>query len=71
MSTGAYRKSYDASIADPQAFWGEAAKDIDWITPPTQVLDDSNPPFYRWVPRAAICRARALQQGWGPYLKNL
>ena len=54
MSTGAYRKSYDASIADPQGFWGEAAKDIDWITPPTQVLDDSNPPFYRWFPGATL-----------------
>ena len=54
MSTGAYRQSYDASISDPQSFWGAAAQDIDWITPPTQVLDDSNPPFYRWFPGATL-----------------
>jgi acetyl-CoA synthetase-like protein len=29
-------------------FWGEAAKAIDWIRPPARVLDDSNPPLYRW-----------------------
>ena len=54
MTTGAYRKTYDASVRDPEAFWGEAAKDIDWITPPTKVLDDSNPPFYRWFPDATL-----------------
>ena len=50
MSTGAYSSMYQASLADPSAFWGDAAKDIDWVTPPTRVLDDSNPPFYRWFP---------------------
>ncbi|MEI2827096.1 MAG: AMP-binding protein [Dermatophilaceae bacterium] len=54
MTTGAYRKTYDASVRDPEAFWGEAAKDIDWITPPTKVLDDSNAPFYRWFPDATL-----------------
>lgn len=46
--TGAYQKAYDTSISDPDTFWGEAAKDIDWITPPTRVLDASQAPFYRW-----------------------
>ena len=48
MSTGAYAAAYEQSISDPNAFWGEAASAIEWITPPTTVLDDSNPPFYRW-----------------------
>ncbi|MBP6995745.1 MAG: propionyl-CoA synthetase [Phycicoccus sp.] len=48
MSNGAYAAAYAQSISDPNAFWGEAAKAIEWITPPTTVLDDSNPPFYRW-----------------------
>ncbi|OLT20987.1 propionyl-CoA synthetase [Ornithinimicrobium sp. CNJ-824] len=43
-----YREMVAASIADPETFWGEAAGLIDWVTPPRQVLDDSNPPFYRW-----------------------
>ncbi|MFK5583683.1 propionyl-CoA synthetase [Serinicoccus sp. LYQ131] len=43
-----YRETVEASLRDPGAFWGEAAGLIDWFTPPTQVLDDSHPPFYRW-----------------------
>ena len=50
MSTGAYFDSYQASLADPSGFWKEAAQGIDWVTPPTQILDDGNPPFYRWFP---------------------
>ena len=48
MSTGAYAAAYEQSITDPEAFWGEAATAIEWSTPPVKVLDDSNPPFYRW-----------------------
>ncbi len=48
MTTGAYRAAHDRSSNDPNGFWGEAAKVIDWIKEPTTVLDDSNPPFYRW-----------------------
>ncbi|CCH79239.1 conserved hypothetical protein [Nostocoides japonicum T1-X7] len=48
MSDGAYRTAYEQSMDDPDAFWGEAATAIDWVTPPPTVLDASNPPFYRW-----------------------
>lgn len=35
--------------ADNQAFWGRLAREnIKWIKPFSQVLDDSNPPFYKW-----------------------
>jgi propionyl-CoA synthetase len=30
--------------------WEDAAKDIFWYQAPTVVLDDDNPPFYRWYP---------------------
>ena len=33
------------SIENPDAFWGEEAKLIDWHKPFTQVLDFSRPPF--------------------------
>jgi len=36
------------SLEDPEGFWGEVGKDIDWIERWDRVLDDSNPPFYRW-----------------------
>jgi len=32
-----YREMYAASIADPEAFWGEQGKRLDWITPYTKV----------------------------------
>ncbi|MEX3014064.1 acetate--CoA ligase [Gymnodinialimonas hymeniacidonis] len=36
-----YEKMYAASIADPEAFWGEQGKRIDWIKPYTKVKDVS------------------------------
>jgi propionyl-CoA synthetase len=45
-----YRALFDASIEDPTAFWAAAARAVTWIVEPTQVLDDANPPFYRWFP---------------------
>jgi len=45
---GRYAEAFHRSLADPDAFWGEAAREIDWYRAPTVVLDASNPPFYRW-----------------------
>ena len=45
---GRYTETFDRSLADPEGFWGEAAKAIDWYREPTVVLDTSNPLFYRW-----------------------
>ncbi len=53
-SMGDYRATYDRSIDDPEGFWGEAAELVDWIKKPQRVLDDSNPPFYRWFPDATL-----------------
>jgi len=36
------------SVENPEAFWAEAAEGIDWYQKWDKVLDDSNPPFYRW-----------------------
>lgn len=33
-----------------EQLWRDAADDIFWYQPPSRVLDDSNPPFYRWYP---------------------
>src|SRR5512133_1047389 len=32
-----YHETYDRWKADPAAFWAEAARDIDWMTPWTEV----------------------------------
>jgi propionyl-CoA synthetase len=45
---GAYDDAFRRSLDDPEDFWGEAAAGIDWYTEPETILDDSNPPFYRW-----------------------
>jgi propionyl-CoA synthetase len=45
---GAYATAYERSITDPTRFWGLAARDLRWLTPPDRVLDDGAPPFYRW-----------------------
>ena len=43
-----YDELYSRSISDPEGFWGEVAQSIHWDKPWDRVLDDSNPPFYRW-----------------------
>jgi propionyl-CoA synthetase len=44
----AYQEAHSQSLSDPAAFWGRAAEDIHWVKRWDKVLDDSNPPFYRW-----------------------
>jgi propionyl-CoA synthetase len=51
---GGYRELFDASIADPSAFWAEAASAVTWTRAPERILDDSCPPFYRWFPDAEL-----------------
>ncbi|TWP35533.1 acetate--CoA ligase [Leekyejoonella antrihumi] len=53
-ASGRYQAAYDRSLSDPEGFWLDAARDIDWINPPRRALDDANPPFYRWFPDARL-----------------
>jgi len=46
--SNAYEEAYRKSMDDPEGFWGEAAREIDWYKESDQVLDQSNSPFYRW-----------------------
>lgn len=43
-----YQSAYAQSMADPNEFWGNAAKLVKWDKNPKVILDDSNPPLYRW-----------------------
>jgi len=47
---GRYADEFRRSLEDPEGYWRDAAVAIDWITPPTRILDDSAPPMYRWFP---------------------
>ncbi|SER52031.1 acetyl-CoA synthetase [Nitrosomonas sp. Nm51] len=45
----AYQKLCNEAEADYQAFWAQQArKHILWHKPFTQILDDSDPPFFKW-----------------------
>jgi propionyl-CoA synthetase len=43
-----YEEAYRRSLADPEGFWAEAARAIDWETRWKSVLDRSRAPFYLW-----------------------
>jgi propionyl-CoA synthetase len=43
-----YADFYRQSIDQPEAFWAEQSKLIEWHKAPTQICDHSNPPFARW-----------------------
>ncbi len=50
--TASYDDIYARSLAEPEAFWAEAAEGIHWERRWDRVLDDSRAPFYRWFPGA-------------------
>jgi acetyl-CoA synthetase len=55
---------------DPNAFWADQARTLHWHTPFTTVLDDSNPPFYRWFSDGRLnvsynCLDRHVEAGDG------
>ena len=43
-----YNSVFSKSIQNKEDFWSKAAEDVRWIEKPTQILDASNPPFYKW-----------------------
>ena len=48
-SMAAYEALCRQAESDPDGFWGQAARDhLVWHKPFTQVLDESNKPFYKW-----------------------
>jgi propionyl-CoA synthetase len=43
-----YQEMFQESVENPDSYWGRAAEAIVWDKKWDQVLDRSNPPFYRW-----------------------
>jgi acetyl-CoA synthetase len=62
---------YEEAAADPQAWWlRQAAALLEWTRPPSQGLDESNPPFYKWfadgeLNASANCLDRHVEAGRG------
>ena len=43
-----YSKAYQHSIEQPEEFWKEQARRIDWYTFPDTILSEDEQGFYRW-----------------------
>ncbi|MDH5366510.1 MAG: AMP-binding protein, partial [Cyclobacteriaceae bacterium] len=43
-----YKSDYANSIENPEHFWMEQSKNIDWFVPPSQGLSKDEKGFYRW-----------------------
>ena len=61
---------YERAAADPEAWWSEQAEALDWFEPWDRVLDDSNPPFYKWFVGGQLnvsynCLDRHVEAGRG------
>ncbi|HEV2753846.1 MAG TPA: acetate--CoA ligase, partial [Solirubrobacteraceae bacterium] len=61
---------YEEAEADPQAFWAQRARDLDWFREPSTVLDDSDPPFFKWFTDGTLnasynCVDRHVEAGHG------
>ncbi len=55
---------------DPAAFWLEQARELDWFTDPSESLDNSNAPFFKWFADGKInashnCLDRHVEAGNG------
>ncbi len=61
---------YEEAERDWKGFWLNRAKELHWFTEPTQTLEDSNPPFYKWFEDGKInasynCLDRHVEAGNG------
>jgi len=61
---------YEEAARDPQAWWVRQARELHWFGDWEQVLDDSNPPFYKWFVGGTLnvsynCLDRHVEAGNG------
>jgi len=61
---------YEEAERDWKGWWLGQAKELHWFKEPTEVLDDSNPPFYKWFSDGKInasynCLDRHVEAGNG------
>ena len=49
-----YHEVHARSLRDPEGFWGEAAREIDWIEPARKIFDRSIGPYGRWFAGAVV-----------------
>ena len=49
-----YHEVHARSLTDPEGFWAEAAREIDWIEPAKKVFDPSMGAYGRWFAGAMV-----------------
>ena len=49
-----YHEVHARSLRDPEGFWGEAAREIDWIEPAKKIFDPSLGLYGRWFAGAVV-----------------
>src|SRR5271156_6638256 len=49
-----YHEVHARSLRDPEGFWGEAAREIDWIKPADKVFDPTLGLYGRWFAGAVV-----------------
>jgi propionyl-CoA synthetase len=54
QSNNRYHGVHARSLADPEGFWGEAAREIDWIEPATKIFDPAMGLYGRWFAGAVV-----------------
>ena len=70
MPESSYHKIYEAWQADPDGFWANAAREIDWMRPWTKVFDADQGVYGRWFAGATCntaynCLDRHVERGRG------
>jgi acetyl-CoA synthetase len=61
---------YEQAARDPQGWWERQAQELAWSTPWEVVLDDADPPFYKWFVGGKLnvchnCVDRHVEAGHG------
>ncbi len=61
---------YEQAAADPEAWWASQAERLHWFKPWDRVLEDSDPPFYKWFAGGRLnvsynCLDRHVEEGRG------
>ena len=61
---------YEQAARDPQAWWAAQAEQLHWFQKWDTVLDDSDPPFYKWFTGGKLnvsynCLDRHVEAGMG------
>ena len=45
-----YHRTHSSTVRNYRKFWGGVAGELPWYRHWSKVVDDSNPPFFKWFP---------------------